>query len=186
MFVRVLVLLLLALNVGAGCWLYFAPPLANAALPIADNGVPKLALLSENDVGSASITTEMALPPETSADLKHDVCVSIGPFATQSDMHTAINALTPFTVSRIQFRETHATDVRGYWVYLPAPASREPALAMARQLSNKGISDYYVVTAGDQPNAISLGLFHDPANAEKRHSESPHSASSPKSGRTQR
>ena len=42
---------------------------------------------------------------------------------------------------------------------------------MARQLSTKGVRDYYVVTAGDQQNTISLGLFRDQGNAEKRRNE---------------
>jgi len=85
-------------------------------------------------------------------------------------MREALNALTS-AVTRIQYREAHATETRGYWVYLPALASREQALAAARQLSSKGVRDYYVVTAGDQQNTISLGLFRDKGNAEKRRNE---------------
>jgi hypothetical protein len=33
------------------------------------------------------------------------------------------------------------------------------------------VRDYYVVTAGDQENTVSLGLFRDLANAEKRRDE---------------
>jgi len=168
LFIRVLFLLLLALNIGAACWLYFTPRESAGELPAADPGVPKLVLLSENDPVAGN--AEMASPAETRADLKQDVCVSIGPFTTQADMRAAMNALTP-QVARIQFREQRTTEVRGYWVYLPAPPSREKALAMARQLSGKGLSDYYIVTVGDQPNAISLGLFRDQGNAEKRKAE---------------
>ena len=85
-------------------------------------------------------------------------------------MRSALNSITPL-VSRIQYREAHATETRGYWVYLPAQNSREQALSMARQLSAKGVRDYYVVTAGDQQNTISLGLFRDQGNAEKRRNE---------------
>lgn len=167
MFIRVLFLLLLALNIGAACWLYFTPRDSAGELPDADPGVPKLVLLSENEHDSVASNAEMASPAETRADLKQDVCASVGPFSTQADMRAAMNTLTPL-VARIQFREQRTTEVRGYWVYLPAPSSREKALAIARQLSSKGISDYYIVTVGEQPNAISLGLFRDQGNAEKR------------------
>lgn len=170
MFVRVLFLLLLALNIGAGCWLYFTPSTNVGAPAATDAAVPKLVLLSETDRDPLANSAEMASPPESAADLANDTCVSLGPFATQADMRAALNALTPL-VARVQFRETYVTAARGYWVYLPAPANRERALAIARQLSSKGVSDYYIVTAGDQPNAISLGLFHESANAEKRRSE---------------
>ncbi len=173
MFVRVLVVLLLISNLGLACWLYFAPRAPSVELPAADPGVPKLMLLSEDD---RPIAAGPAMPPAASAtptqarDPKKDVCISVGAFSTQADMRAAMRALSP-VVARIQFRELRVTETRGYWVYLPAPGNRERALGVARQLSNKGISDYYVVTAGEQPNAISLGLFHDPANAEKRRSE---------------
>lgn len=169
MFVRALFLLLLALNIGGACWLAFAQR-TPAAPPPTDPGVPKLVLLSERDGDDLLANAELVEAPETKADLASDQCRSIGPFPTQADLRAAMNALTPLT-RRIQFRETHATQTRGYWVYLPAMASREQALATARALSAKGVRDYYVVTAGDQQNTISLGLFREPANAEKRRNE---------------
>jgi len=165
-----LFLLLLALNIGVGCWLYFAPQTHAQAFAAADPGVNKLALLSEREHAGDANAAELAAAPESAADLRNDTCVSIGPFPTQADMRAALNALTP-TVTRIQYREAHATETRGYWVFLPALASREQALSAARQLSSKGVRDYYVVTAGDQQNTISLGLFHDQGNAEKRRNE---------------
>ena len=170
MFARIVFLLLLALNIGVGCWLYFAPQSNASQLPATDAGVPKLALLSEQEHGGEANAAELASAPESTADLGNDTCTSIGPFATQADMRGALNALTPL-VSRIQYREAHSTETRGYWVYLPALASREQALTIARQLSAKGVRDYYVVTAGDQQNTISLGLFRDKGNADKRRNE---------------
>ncbi|HEV7490579.1 MAG TPA: SPOR domain-containing protein [Rhodanobacteraceae bacterium] len=169
MFVRVLFLLLLAANLGAASWLVFAPSTRATRAPTSDPGVPKLVLLSERDHGDEA-TAELAAAPESRADLRNDECHSIGTFPTQADVRAAINVLTPLT-RRIQFREAHATQARGYWVYLPALQTREQALAAARQLSSKGVRDYYVVTAGDQQNTISLGLFRDQANAERRRAE---------------
>ena len=170
MFVRMLFLLLLALNIGVASWLYFVPEAAVSSAPATEAGVPKLELLSERERPGEASAAELAAAPESTADLRNDSCTSIGPFATQADMRAALNALTPL-VSRIQYREAHATETRGYWVYLPATSSREQALAMARQLSARGVRDYYVVTAGDQQNTISLGLFRDKGNAEKRRGE---------------
>ncbi|HET8942344.1 MAG TPA: SPOR domain-containing protein [Rudaea sp.] len=170
MLVRMLFLLLLALNIGVACWLYFAPHPQARAFAATDPGVAKLMLLSEQENSTQSSDAELSSAPESSADLKNDTCASIGPFPTQADMRAAMNALTPL-VSRIQYREAHATETRGYWVYLPAQANREQALALARKLSMHGVRDYYVVTAGEQQNTISLGLFHAEANAEKRQKE---------------
>ena len=170
MFSRILFLLLLALNIGVALWLVLAPqPQARAFAPT-DPGVTELVLLSERDRGSDASAAELASAPEAEADLRNDTCVSIGPFPTQADMRAALNALTPL-VSRIQYRDAHTTETRGFWVYLSAQSSREKALTLARALSNKGVRDYYVVTAGDQQNTISLGLFHDQGNAQKRLTE---------------
>lgn len=167
---RILFLLLLAMNIGVALWLYFAPqPRAHAFAPT-DPGVPKLMLLSERERANDTGAAELASAPEAAAQPSNGACASIGPFPTQADMRTALNALTPL-VARIQYREARSTETRGYWVYLPAQSNREKALVLARQLSEKGVRDYYVVTAGDQPNTISLGLFHDQVNADKRRDE---------------
>lgn len=164
MFVRLLFLLLLALNLGAAGWLLFgrvpAPPLP----PATDAGVPALRLLSETrkaaPPGSAG---SPAVPPPRA----RDACSTLGPFMNVVDMRAAVNALSSH-VARIQYREEQVQRSHGYWVYMPAVASREAALNEARALSAKGIHDYYVVTAGDSQNTISLGLFNDQSNAQNR------------------
>ncbi len=170
MFVRALFILLLALNIGGACWLVFAPRAQPAATaPATDPGVAPLVLLSERD-GSRPDPTELAAAPESAADLARDQCRRLGPFPTQADTRNAMAVLTPLT-KRIRTRETRATQTRGYWVYLSAMASREEALGVARELSAKGVRDYYVVTAGEQQNTVSLGLFRDQGNAERRRAE---------------
>ena len=169
MFIRALFVLLLALNIGGALWMVFARPPVPSAAAITDRGVPELVLLSERD-GSAARNAELASPAESGADLANDICHTLGPFSTKADTHAAMNGLTPST-KRIRVRETTATQVRGYWVYLPSMATRDQALTTARSLSQKGVRDYYVVTAGEQQNTISLGLFRDPGNAGRRSAE---------------
>lgn len=169
MFVRALFILLLALNIGGACWLLFAPRTPPVVEPATDPGVARLVLLSERD-GTTADPTELASAPESAADLARDQCRRLGPFPTQADTRSAMGVLTPLT-KRIRTRETRATQTRGYWVYLSAMASREEALGVARELSAKGVRDYYVVTAGEQQNTISLGLFRDQGNAERRRAE---------------
>ena len=168
MFVRALFILLLALNIGSACWLLFAQPPRQPVPPASDLGVAKLVLLSERD--GAVADAELASAPENSADRANDQCRSIGPFPTQADARAAMNALTPLS-KRIRTRETRSTQARGYWVYLPAMPSREDALGVARTLSAKGVRDYYVVTAGEAQNTVSLGLFRDQGNADRRLAE---------------
>lgn len=166
MFPRVLFLLLLALNIGGACWIAFAPQPVERPVAPSDPGVPALVLLSERDSATAPVAAA-APGPEQGPASGNDVCVSIGPFQTQSDMRATLGAMTPL-VKRIQYRDERATQSRGYWVFLEAMKSREEALGVARTLSGKGVRDYYVVTAGEQLNTISLGLFREQANAERR------------------
>lgn len=168
MILRGLVVLLVCLNLGVGAWWLAQPAPAAAPPPPIGAGVGSLVLLGEAeapptademDVGAAPVP----MPAEPG-------CLTLGPFATPAELRAAMAALTP-SVARIQFREVAATQLRGYRVYLPASGSREAALAAARQLAARGVRDYYVVTAGDQVNTVSLGLFRDLANAEKRRAD---------------
>ncbi|HET7561006.1 MAG TPA: SPOR domain-containing protein [Rhodanobacteraceae bacterium] len=169
MFIRLVFLLLFALNLGAAAWLLFGHPPAQPLPPVTDPGVPALQLLTEHP--------HPAIPPDatpatgsTSTRVLRDVCHTLGPFTTDVDMRAAMQSLSPH-VARIQYHQESVSRSRGFWVYLPAAASREAALNEARQLEAKGIHEYYVVTAGDQQNMISLGLFSDEANAQKRLAE---------------
>ena len=168
MILRLCLLLLLAMNLGVGLWWALRAPPAQDTPPAAtEPDVPPLVLLGE--LRAPEPTVELAEPPEPvgAAPTAGEVCLGIGPFLTQADLRAAVGALTP-RVSRIQFREDIARVERGHWVFLPAPGSREQALQLARDLSGKGLRDFYVVTAGERENMISLGLFRDPENARKR------------------
>ncbi|HJR14265.1 MAG TPA: SPOR domain-containing protein [Rhodanobacteraceae bacterium] len=164
MFVRLLFLLLVALNLGAGAWLLFGRTPQSPPPPATDPGVPELQLLSKARHG-APLAKPSAIGPD--APKAHETCSTLGPFMTAIDMRAALQTLSPH-VPRIQYREEQMRRSHGYWVYLPAASSREKALDEARQLAAKGIHDYYVVTAGDSQNTISLGLFNDQLNAQGR------------------
>ena len=160
---RILVLLLLVLNATVALWWWLRPPPAPPRLPTTEQGVPGLSLLREVNSGAAPKLAEV---PDT-AGLE---CLDVGPFPSRSELDRAFKALTPLA-TRIQFREDVTRNQRGWWVYLPAPDSREAALAVARDLSAQGLRDYYVVTAGSNENTVSLGLFRERDNAEKRRAE---------------
>ncbi|HKT42980.1 MAG TPA: SPOR domain-containing protein [Rhodanobacteraceae bacterium] len=161
MFLRLLFLLLLALNLGAGAWLLFGRVPARALPPVTDPGVTELRLLSERPAKAA------APPASAAAPAADETCGTLGAFTTAVDMRAAMQALSPH-VARIQYREEQVSHSHGFWVYLPATADREAALDEARQLAAKGINDYYVVTAGDAQNTVSLGLYDDQSNAQNR------------------
>lgn len=176
MFLRLLFVLLTALNIAVGAWLLLGQPYARGGMP-SDPGVTELRLLSEMPVPAPAATAAtptaataaapaVATPPR---NLSYS-CLALGPFATPQDLRSARQALSTQTV-RMRSRQEQTSQTSGWWVYLPATGSRTQALAVARQLAARNINDYFVVSAGDQPNTISLGLFKDPANARKRRDE---------------
>ena len=170
MFLRLLFVLLTALNIAVGAWLLLGQPYARGGLPT-DPGVPELRLLSEMPAGTpvAPAAVDASAVESAPRGLSYS-CVALGPFATPQDLRNARQALTS-QATRMRARQEQATQTSGWWVYLPAAGSRAQALDTARRLSARNISDYFVVSSGDQPNTISLGLFKDPDNARKRRDE---------------
>lgn len=168
MILRGLAVFLLCLNLGVGLWWLAHPDAVAVPPPPVAAGTGGLVLLDEADPPPSTDEAEVGavpVPMPTAAS-----CLSLGPFDTPAQLRVAMNALTPH-VARIQFREVEATELRGYRVFLPAAGTREAALATARQLAARGVRDYYVVTAGEQENTVSLGLFRDLDNAGKRRDE---------------
>ena len=170
---RALVLLLVVMNLGLFAWwaLHASEPVPRVAT--IQDGVPPLLLLSEAE---AAREAGHPLNPSAELDAAPDplsatpACLSLGPLQSQADLRRAMNTLTP-VVGRIQFRKTRGTSLRDYRVFIPAFATRDLALAGARDLTAKGVRDFYVVTSGAQENTISLGLFKGLPNAEKRRDE---------------
>jgi len=174
MFLRLLFVLLIALNIAVGAWLLLGQDDAHGR-SVTDPGVPMLHLLSEQTAAPASVAAPpvaaiVPAPAVASTAAPETRCLALGPFDTPQDLRTARGALTGPGV-RMRSRQEQTTEARGWWVYLPAPGTRAQALALARRLDAAQVGDYFVMSSGDQPNAISLGLFKDPANARKRRDE---------------
>jgi cell division septation protein DedD len=166
MFSRALVLLLVVMNLGAVLWWGLHTDAGAAAAATTEPGTPALVLLSESEMAhQKGSSEELSTAPVPSSATPR--CETIGPFATPADVRKAMDTLAPL-VGRLQQRQSTGTAATGYRVYIAALASRDAALDAARQLASKGMSDYYVVTSGDQVNTISLGLFQDLANATQR------------------
>jgi SPOR domain len=176
MFLRLLFVLLIALNIAVGAWLLLGQPYSRGG-SAADPDVAELRLLSElpEPAATAPPSSAMAAPsasagatvPAPQRALSYS-CLALGPFATPQDLRNARETLAT-QATRMRSRQEQASQTSGWWVYLPSAGSRAQALALARQLAARNIGDYFVAgSSGDQANTISLGLFKDPANARKR------------------
>ena len=205
MVLRLLFVLLIALNIAVGAWLWLGQDDTHQR-SATDPDTPSLHLLSERPAGAgtapagagtapagavtassvapmpspvasapASASTPQAPTVATAASARANAnpnshvytCIAIGPFSTPLDMRNARSALVNLSV-RTRSRQEQTTQTTGWWVYLPGGGSRERALELGRRLGAANVGEYFVVSSGDQPNTISLGLFKDPANARRR------------------
>lgn len=152
-----------------------APPASAADAPADDTAALPPAAIAPADAKVAAPAADPVVQrePESGRDAASGKspaatqCFSIGPFESLDDVRRT-SALIESSLQRQQVREVHGSEVRGYRVYLPAFATRQQAMDAARTLQEKGLRDYYVVTAGEQENTVSLGLFRDLANAQSR------------------
>jgi hypothetical protein len=97
-------------------------------------------------------------------------CVSIGPFrdlaeATQASATLRTGGYDPRT--RVAEGDVWA----GLWVYLADLPSHEEAQRAMALLKRRGISDAYIMPSADLTNDISLGVFSEPARAQRRAEE---------------
>jgi len=110
-------------------------------------------------------SSQIASVPPAINDAQY--CERIGPIR-EAEAAASLRARLGAISAAAEVKEVEEMQVRGYWVYLPPSTDREAALALARQLAAGGVRDYYVVTAGANENTISLGMFQDRVNADKR------------------
>lgn len=192
MFLRLLFVLLIALNIAVGAWLLLGQDDVHGRAAT-DAGVPELHLLSErppapssapppatpastlaaatpsNPASSAAPTIPSPAPAAPAPPPRPNTytCMALGPFATQTDMRNARAALSS-QAARMRQRQEQTTQTTGWWVYLPGGGSRDKALELGRRLAAANVGEYFIVSSGDQSNTVSLGLFKDPANARRR------------------
>ena len=167
---RTIFILLLFANLGFFIWhnRFAEKPIQHEFL-VTDPGVPKLDLLAEIEPKNNENWQQPESTDTTIASI-NQLCFSVGPFATEADLQPAVDQLTPL-VLKTRIRKMTTTQEAGYWVYLPALASRQDALRAGRALAAANVRDYYVVTTGDRENTVSLGLYRQPYNADNRIAE---------------
>jgi hypothetical protein len=97
-------------------------------------------------------------------------CVSIGPFRDLSETTQASATLREANYEP-RTRVAEGDIWAGLWVYLDDLPSRDEAQRAMTLLKRRGISDAYIMPSADQTNDISLGVFSEPARAQRRAEE---------------
>ncbi len=140
-----------------------------SGLPPLNPDWPRVALVNEVAGLGPSEADAVQVPEErAAAEAPLEYCYSIGPLPTLLAQQRAQERLRPFA-SALRERQTVADRERGWWVYLPA-TSRQAALELTRDLTRRGVEDYFIIADGDMANNVSVGLYENLDNARARQS----------------
>ena len=93
-------------------------------------------------------------------------CYTVGPFETREDAEKGLEKLAQLDEAADMRQAVDEKHV-GYWVLIDQQESRGEAIAKVAELKAAGFSDVWRFTKGRLANAISLGLFARPEQAER-------------------
>lgn len=95
-------------------------------------------------------------------------CLALGPFPDRAAA-TAAQSRAGNLLSQVRLREQPAASGSArYRVLLPAATNRDDAQATVKRIVAAGLSDYYIISQGDETNAIALGQYRNREGAERR------------------
>ncbi|WP_313141835.1 SPOR domain-containing protein [Stenotrophomonas sp.] len=133
-------------------------PTANAAPAVAAAAKPAEPVAEAPAVAKPA-AEKPAAPPR---------CVALGPFADRAAA-VAAQGRAGSLLGPARLREQPAASgSTRYRVLLPAAASREEAQATVKRIVAAGLSDYYIISQGEESNAIALGQYRNREGAERR------------------
>ena len=89
-------------------------------------------------------------------------CYQIGPFATEQGLDEWLTLNNFAKASR--FKQEHEVLI-SYLVYYPAAPSFDQSKKNVQMLKDKGVTDYWLFTKGEDRGVISLGLFKKQSRA---------------------
>lgn len=109
-------------------------------------------------------------PPAPSQLPGKGECLTIGPF---SDLGVAKSARLALEKNKLVVKNRkEMRQIKGaFWVYLPAYADKETAQAASKVLAENGIKDYFIISADEETNGISLGLYNKKSFADRRQTD---------------
>ncbi|KRG47273.1 SPOR domain-containing protein [Stenotrophomonas beteli] len=150
-----------------------APAPAVPAKPdIAKSQVAEAAPAAASVAGAAKPVAAPVPAPEKTATppaaAEPPRCVALGPFADRAAASSAQGkAGTLLSQTRLREQPAASGSAR-YRVMLPAAANREEAQATVKRIVAAGLSDYYIISQGEEANAVALGQYRNREGAERR------------------
>ncbi|HGK7302497.1 TPA: SPOR domain-containing protein [Stenotrophomonas maltophilia] len=135
-----------------------AAPSAEAAPAVAAAAKPAEPVVQKPVVETPAVE-KPAAPPR---------CVALGPFADRATAVAAQGRAGKLLAPARLREQPAASGSTRYRVLLPAAASREDAQAMVKRIVAAGLSDYYIISQGEESNAVALGQYRNREGAERR------------------
>lgn len=135
-----------------------AAPSAQAAPAVAMAAKPAEPVVEKPAV-EKPVVEKPAAPPR---------CVALGPFADRAAAVAAQGRAGSLLAPARLREQPAASGSTRYRVLLPAAASRDEAQATVKRIVAAGLSDYYIISQGEESNAIALGQYRNREGAERR------------------
>jgi len=136
------------------------PPTAVAATPAPAATAPAVA---PGPAAAPAVAPPAPVTPPTAPAQ----CVSLGPFADRATAQAA-QSRAGSALRMARLREVADAGATRYRVLLPPAASREEAQATVKRIVAAGVSDYYIISQGEETHAIALGQYRNREGAERR------------------
>jgi cell division septation protein DedD len=124
-------------------------------------------LAAEEVSGGENREATAVNPAVTVADR---LCYTLGPFKEMTEAQEAARRFREAGMS-VELRPSQEQEYMGMMVYIGPHESRERAVAVARELADKGVRDYIIFSDPDKLNSLSLGVFGLKKNAERRQAQ---------------
>lgn len=135
-----------------------AAPVATTAKPVAPPA----------PIPTSAPTPAPEKPATPPAAAEPPRCVALGPFADRAAA-TSAQGKAGALLSQVRLREQPAASGSArFRVMLPAAANRDEAQATVKRIVAAGLSDYYIISQGEDINAVALGQYRNREGAERR------------------
>ena len=106
--------------------------------------------------------------PSDASSVRESACASAGGFSDPQAMALAEQWLVSQGAQDIRMVREKRETISSYRVYLPPLESRQRAARKVRELRGKGIRDVAVIMSGSLRNGVSLGVYENRSNADRR------------------
>lgn len=144
-----------------------AAPAPAAATPIASSK-PAEPVKAPEPVAAIAKPAPTPVAEKPAAPAAPPRCLALGPFADRAAA-TAAQGRAGNLLIQVRLREQPAASGSArYRVLLPAAATRDDAQATVKRIVAAGLSDYYIISQGEETNAIALGQYRNREGAERR------------------